>query len=267
MNNQPAFDRSILVPIFISAFSVIGIVVVLLIGRFMSAPPEVPVTPSATRFSYVYLGTEPAITTPLVEETEPEPEFPEFTEEPIEEPGEEPEPVFTAVFTTPTRPLPSTPIVLTVPIVTNSSATATTTSASVAPLNPGTYDNVDFRIAYTGSWQQSSVPGAYQNTLHVSSDPGPPASTISFRFIGTQLRLLYQGGSTLGELRITIDSTSVTLDQSSGNEWVSDTFANSTHTVSITHTGGGSVNIDQIIIPEIPNTATVTVTPTRTSIP
>ena len=66
MNNQPAFDRSILVPIFLSGFSVIGIVVVLLIGRSLSTPPEVPMTPSATRFSYVYLGTEPAITTPLV---------------------------------------------------------------------------------------------------------------------------------------------------------------------------------------------------------
>ena len=54
MNNQPAFDRSILIPIFISVFSVIGIVAVLLIGRAMSAPPEVPVTPSATRFSFRY---------------------------------------------------------------------------------------------------------------------------------------------------------------------------------------------------------------------
>lgn len=257
MDNQPAFDRSILIPIFISGFSVIGIVVVLLIGRALSAPPEVPVTPSATRFQYVYLGTEPAITTPLIQETE-------IGSEPTEEPIQEPEEEFTPDATTPTLPVASTPIILTLPNVTNTSAPATATSASVPPLNPGTYDDVDYRIAYAGSWEQSNVPGAYQNTLHVSLDPGPPASTISFRFIGTQLRLLYQGGSTLGEMRIAIDNTSETLDQSSGNEWVSDTFTNSTHTVLITHTGGGSVNIDQIIIPEIANTPTPTRTPTPT---
>ena len=50
MDNQPAVDRSLLIPILLSGFSVIGILVVLLIGRSLSAPPEVPMTPSATRF-------------------------------------------------------------------------------------------------------------------------------------------------------------------------------------------------------------------------
>ena len=43
MDNQPAFDRSILIPILLGGFSVIGIIVVLLIGRSLSAPPEIPV--------------------------------------------------------------------------------------------------------------------------------------------------------------------------------------------------------------------------------
>ncbi len=92
MDNQPTFDRSLLIPIFISGFSVIGIVVVLLIGRSLSAPAEVPMTPSATRFPYVYLGTEPAITTPLIEETQiGATEEPIFTDEPIvEEPTDAP---------------------------------------------------------------------------------------------------------------------------------------------------------------------------------
>jgi alkyl hydroperoxide reductase subunit AhpF len=77
------------------------------------------------------------------------------------------------------------------------------------------------------------------------------------------LRLVYQGGNTLGQVRITIDNVSDTLDQSSGNEWVSDLFANGTHTVLITHVGGGSVNLDQVIIPEPANTPT----PTRTATP
>ena len=260
MDNQPAVDRSLLIPILLSGFSVIGILVVLLIGRSLSAPPEVPMTPSATRFSYVYLGTEPAVSTPLIEDTESvitdEPIF----EEPTEPQGTPPPPV----FQTPTRPGPLTPIVL--PSATgnlqrtNTPAPPTATSASGPPLNPGTYDDVDSHLIYTG-WNATNVTGAYSNTLHVSFSPG---STITFRFIGRDLRLLYQGGSTLGQIRITIDSVSENLDQSSGSEWVSDSFTNGTHTVLITHVGGGSVNLDQVIIPEPLGTPTVTPTPTRT---
>ena len=257
MDNQPAFDRSILIPIFISGCSIIGIIVVLLIGRVLNAPAEVPVTPSATRFSYVYLGTEPVITTPLPEDTEiviTEP--PAVTEEPTEAP------------VTPTRATPPTLIILGSPTsnpqATNTPAPPTPTSASGPPLNPGTYDDVDSHLIYSGSWASSSVPGAYQNTLHVSLNPGPPASTISFRFIGRQLRLVYQGGNTLGQMRISIDGSSLeTLDQSSGNEWASELLPNSTHNVVITHIGGGAVNLDQVIIPEPSNTPTPT--PTRTA--
>lgn len=244
MDNQPAFDRSILIPIFLSGLSVIGIIVVLLIGRSMNSPAEVPVTPSATRFQYVFLGTEPVLTTPLVEETEielPEPEVP--TEAPIQEP--------------PTSPAIATPIILATPTPNpqqTNTPPPTATSASGPPLNPGTYDDVDSRIVYNG-WNATNSGG----TLHVSIAPG---STITFRFIGRELRLLYQGGNTLGQVRITIDNVSDTLDQSSGSEWVSDLFASGTHTVLITHVGGGSVNLDQIIIPEPANTPTPTRTPT-----
>lgn len=261
MDTQPTFDRSLLIPIFISGCSVIGIVVVLLAGRALSAPAEVAVTPSATRFQYVYLGTEPAITTPLTEGTEFLP-----TEEPIEEPiEEEPGGMITPLVptpttaTTPTRPGAGTPIVLTLPNTTNTSP-PTSTSASGPPLNPGTYDDVDARLVYNG-WNATGSTGS---TLHVSVVPG---STVSFRFIGTQVRLLYQGGSTLGQVRITIDTVSETLDQSSGNEWVSDPFTTGTHSVLITHISGGSVNLDQVIIPEPVSTGTPTATPTRTPNP
>jgi hypothetical protein len=247
MDNQPAFDRGVLIPIFIGGFSVVGIVVVLLIGRSLNSPPEVPVTPSATRFPYLFLGTEPVITTPLIEESEiPLPEGP--TEEPA----------VTQAPVTPTLPARPTPIILATPTTgaqqTNTPPPPTVTSASGPPLNPGTYDDVDSRLVYTG-WNATNFGG----TLHVSTVTG---STISFRFIGRQLRLIYQGGSTLGQMRITIDNVSETLDQSSGTEWVSDPFTNSTHTVLITHTVGSSVNLDQVIIPALANTATPT--PTRT---
>ncbi|HEX5943265.1 MAG TPA: hypothetical protein VFY66_13370 [Anaerolineales bacterium] len=259
MDDQPAFDRSILIPIFLSGFSVIGIVVVLLIGRSLSAPPEVPMTPSATRFAYVYLGTEPAITTPLIDETEivitDEPIFEEPTEEQITAPP---------VLATLTRPGPSTPIIL--PSATgnlqrtNTPAAPTASSVSSAPLTPATYDDVDSNLVYSppNAWAANNAGG----TLHVSTVPG---STISFRFVGTQLRLRYQGGLSLGQMRITVDNVSETLDQSDGNtEWLwPNSLTNVTHTVLITHVGGGAVNLDQVII-LAPATPTPSVTPTRT---
>jgi hypothetical protein len=240
-----------LIPIFIGGFSVVGIVVVLLIGRSLNSPPEVPVTPSATRFPYLFLGTEPVITTPLIEESEiPLPEGP------TEEPGVTEAPV------TPTLPARPTPIILATPTTgaqqTNTPPPPTVTSASGPPLNPGTYDDVDSRLVYSG-WNATNFGG----TLHVSNTPG---STISFRFIGRQLRLIYQGGSTLGRIQIAITSSNgnvatETVDQSSGNEWASVPFANGTYAVSITHLSGGSVNLDQVIIREPANTPTPTRTP------
>lgn len=254
MDNQPAFDRGLLIPIFLSGFSVIGIVVVLLIGRSLSAPPEVPMTPSATRFAYVYLGTEPAITTPLTEGTEVV-----LTEEPIFEEPTDPSP---PVLITPTRPGPSTPIIL--PSATaNTPMPPTATSVSAPPLTPNTYDDVDSNLVYSppNAWAANNVGG----TLHVSTAPG---STISFRFIGTQLRIRYQGGLSLGQMRVTVDNVSETLDQSDGGtdwDWPN-SLTNVTHTVLITHISGGAVNLDQVII-LAPATPTPTVTPTRTSAP
>src|SRR6266540_2155791 len=69
MDNRPTIDRDILLPIFFGGFSIIGIIVVLLIGRSLNSPPPVSASPSATQFQYIYLGTEPAITTPLTEES------------------------------------------------------------------------------------------------------------------------------------------------------------------------------------------------------
>jgi hypothetical protein len=254
MDNQPAVDRSLLIPILLSGFSVIGIIVVLLIGRTLSAPPEVPMTPSATRFSYVYLGTEPAVSTPLIEDTEvvitDEPVF----EEPTEPQGTPPPPV----FQTPTRPGPLTPIILpsaTVVLRTNTPASPTMTSASGLLLAAGVHD--DANLVYSAGWDANNVAGA---TLHVSTQPGP---TLSFQFTGTQLRIGYIGGTSLGEMTVAIDNASEIIDQSGSEgyvEWVwPNSLANITHTVVITHRRGGAVNLDKIIIPPPP-----TPTPTRT---
>lgn len=251
MDNQPAFDRSILIPIFISGCSVIGILVVLVMGRWLNAPGQVPMTPSATRFQYVYLGTEPAITTPVIEETEVPPTGPPAVG------SEEPTPL--AVSPTSTTP----PLIIVGsptnnPQATNTNTpTTTVTSASAPPLNPGTYDDIYPDIIYNG-WEATNA----GSTLHVSFAPG---STISFSFIGTEVHLRYQGGSTLGVIQITIDNdtnSSRTQDQSSGNEWASDELPNGTHSVVVKHVSGPPVNIDQIIIRRPENTKTPTATRT-----
>lgn len=254
MDNKPSIDRELLFPILIGGFSIVGIVVVLVIGRAMNSPAAVAATPSATPFQYVYLGTEPAISTPLFEGSEIAPPF-EVTSDDAPSIDETP-----ILATSTNSASVSTPLVLPTLNATNT-APPSATSASGPPLNPGTYDDIDSHFVYSGSWDPTRVTGAYANTLQVSTTPG---STITFRFIGREMRLFYQGGNTLGEMRITIDNVTDTLDQSEGSEWVSDVFANGTHTVVITHVGGGSVNLDYVIIPEVPTTATPSATPTAT---
>lgn len=251
MNKRAPIDLELLVPILIGGFSVVGIVVVLFLGRLLNSPAEIAPTPSSTPFQYVYLGTEPAITTLVVDGSE----LP-----PSEEPGE----VAPTMVEFTRRPA-ATPIILgtatsTAGVQRTNTSPPTSTSASGPPLGAGTFDDIDYRLVYKGAWESRPLTGAYGNTLHVSLVPSS-TSTISFRFIGRELRLFYQGGSTLGRLTIMIDNETETLDQSDGTEWVSETYSNGTHTVLITHIGGGSVNLDYVIIPEVPATATRTPTP------
>jgi hypothetical protein len=258
MNNQPGFDRELLIPIVVGGLSVVGIIVVLLVGRSLNAPAEVPATPSSTPFQYVYLGTEPAITTLVVDGSELPP-----TEEPFEE---EPDNVFPPPATS-TRPAVATPIILTQPNTTGtptgisrtSTPSRTPTGNTTAPAN--TYD--DTVLTYTGSWVSlTGVDGAYQETLHISNTTG---NTVTFTFTGTEIHVFYQSGPTSGTMTITIDSLGdPPISQQSTTqikEWVSDTLSSGTHTVVIAHSGGGSINIDRLYIPA------PTPTPTRTPTP
>jgi len=136
-------------------------------------------------------------------------------------------------------------------------------------LNPGTYDDTDSHFLYSGNWtSQNNVSGAYQNTLHISNTLNTPNNSVTFGFIGRELRLFYQSGPSLGTIRISIDGAQFDLDQSDNStqtsEWVSATLDNGTHTVVISHIDGGSVNLDSIIVPEVP---TGTSTPTSSPAP
>lgn len=258
MDNQPSFDRSILIPIGVGIFSLIGICVVLVMGRVNASRATVEEVPTATPFKYSLIGTEPAVAILTIDG---------FTESPVTV-----DPTFRPPETV--VALPTNTIAAVVPLITLPSTiiantpTRTPASASTAPLNAGTYDDTDSHIVYSGNWiSQSGVSGLYQDSLHVSNTLG---NTMTFTFIGQQVRLFYQQGTSLGNFTLKIDNNDPkTYAQSSGStifELASDFLTTGTHTVLITHASGGSINFDKIIIPEIILTP-VPPTPTSTTNP
>lgn len=256
MNNQPSFDRTLLIPIGVGVFSLIGLCVILVGGRIVSIRGNVEVIPSATPFQYALIGTEPAEVTTTPEEFATEAPF--ATEIlPLTTPTSGP--FSTLVVLTPNRTASpasgatrtNTPGTQ----VTNPAPSRTPTTASTAPFGAGTFDDLDYRMVYSGSWtKQSNVPGAYQNTLHVSGTLG---NSIFFRFIGQELRVFFQAAPSLGTIRLNMDNaTNYDMNEANSStqiyEWVLPSVTNGTHTVTITHLSGGSVNLDYIIIPEVP---------------
>lgn len=279
MDNQPSFDRSLIIPIVVGGLSVLGIIVVLLIGSFLNSPAAVAVTSSATPFQYVYLGTEPLITTPLTagsviapltdEQTDP---FP-IEATPIQTTSIRATPIAatpirtTSIFAT--RPSVSTALILSTitssnnPVLLTSTPGGVPTSSTAAA--PNTYDDTDTRLEYRGNWiSQTNVSGAYLGTLHRSDTTD---DSVTFTFTGQEIHLFYQAGPSLGSITITIDgigppplSQAQTVTQN--KEWVpSEPLSDGTHIIVITHSGGGSVNIDSLLVPA------ATVTPTRTPTP
>ena len=253
MDNQPPFDRGLLIPALIGVFSVIGIFSVLLFNRYNTARAAVTGTPTETPFKYIFLGTEPAIS------TEPSPE-----EVGTATLSEEPPSVFTQappIILTPNTPQVTTPN-------TPSSATVTPASASPAPLNAGTYDDAYPGLIYSEGWvAQTNVSNANNSTLHISTTLTSPGNSVTFRFIGQDVRILYQSGPSLGTVRVMLDTTQTLLNQSAtSNELVLAAATSGTHTVIITHLNGAAVNLDSVIIPSL-GTPTVTPTSTPTSTP
>lgn len=259
MDNRPSFDRELLLPILVGGFSIFGIIIILLIGRLNAARASVIVVDTETPFKYIFLGTEPVLS----------PESPEASETGLftDIPFDSPTPPSSVI-----TPALGTPTLRTTALVTqNTTSQPTSTSASGPPLNPGTYDDVDSHLVYDGGgWAAQEVDSAYKGTLHVSQVPG---SSVTFKFIGTQVRFGYQVAASLGTVTIRIDDTNYDpLSQSDTsaaiNEWISPSpLSSSSHTVTITHASGGSVNLDYVIVPDVALTGTPTATPTRTPTP
>lgn len=260
MDKQLVLDRTLLVPVLVGVLSVCGICSVLVAIRLNPGRASIEVEQTSTPFQYVFLGTEPVISTGTIEGNSDEEEVATATPDFFSSPTQATPLVLASRTTSPG----GSPITL--PAATNTRApTSSPTSASSAPLGAGTYDDTHNRLIYSGDWEtQSNVSGANLNTLHVSSVLNTPGNSVAFQFIGQEIRIFYQAGPSLGSISLNIDNKVYEISQNNAStdifEWVIPQVTAGTHTVTITHISGGSVNIDKIIIPDPSITATPTIT-------
>jgi hypothetical protein len=253
MENKPKPDADLLTPLLLGVLSILGIGVIFFSVR-ASSMRQAEITPSATPFRFLYLGTEPGLSTLT---PQPTPTFIVIEESPAPiKPSVEPP------FGTPVPGLPqptvsgdSPPPFPTQPAGQPNTPTFTPTIPSVL----AKYDDTYFGILYDGQWtSQTNVSGAYQNTLHISFTI---ENYALFTFVGQQVILTYQAGPSLGTIRIDLDGIEFQVSQSSPQtklvDWASPILILGTHDLIIEHLSGGSVNIDSITIPDI-RTATPT---------
>jgi len=265
MDNKPSFDRSIFIPIFIGFISVVGICLVLFAARLSATRGTVQAVETETPMKYQFLATEPGIAmptdAPLATATATEIPTLVIIDLP---PTLTPTAVSTLVVVpnATNAPVTAVPTLVIVPNTTKALATPATASPTALVLNV-TYDDTDFKFNYTGNWvSQNNVIGAYQNTLHISNTIG---DSVQLSFVGQKIRYTYQAGPSLGAIAILLDNVDFSLDQSASatvlSEWESPVLVLSSHTLTITHISGGSVNLDLI---EILDLSTPTPTPTGT---
>ncbi|MBV6402978.1 MAG: hypothetical protein CNIPEHKO_03300 [Anaerolineales bacterium] len=274
MDNKPTFDRAFVIPLALGVFALFGICLVLLLGQLSSFRSVSVVSETSTPFKYLLLGTEPGFTTLTPDDSAAEEGAtseptttpfdldvlrPTSTEETEEIDATKAPTKPSSVLTQPASSKPTKPA----SAPTSTAPSKPTTSPSNAPLNPGTYDDFDAHIQYEGNWiEQVDVPDAFEDTLHVSNILN---NSLSFRFIGEQIRIFYQEGPGLGSVRISLDGLDFDLNQSASatsiQEWPSRILVNGTHSITITHLSGGSINLDSLIVPDPILTPTPTATP------
>lgn len=249
MEEKPTTDLTTLAPILLGALSLIGIAAVFIYGRMEATRPPSVVTPTETAFKYIYLGTEPGLST-LTPEATPTAIFTPTVSEPM-----------IITFTPAANNIPS-PIFPTSPILPTLPGGPTPTVTPTLPAILSKVDDTYFEILYDGDWvAQSNVSGTHQNTLHISFTAG---NSASYTFAGQQVIISSQAGPSLGKVSVNLDGLVFELDQTSAEtqlkDWRSPLLVKGTHTLVITHLSGGSVNLDSITIPDV-----ATPTPTVTS--
>ncbi len=245
MDKKPSVDLGYLAPILLGVLSVIGILVVYFVWRTNALRPAGEAVSTETPFRYIYLGTEPGLST-----LTPEPTWtPIFIEPPAPAPTEDPlvtvtqgPPINTSV---PTQPIQRTP---------------TPTASETLQAILSKFDDTYYEILYDGEWTgQSNVTGAYQNTLHISFET---ENYALFTFVGQQIIVTFQAGPSLGSILINLDGLEYEVSQSSSEtqlvEWRSPVLILGTHSITVEHMSGGSVNLDSLTIPDLSPTVTTT---------
>ncbi|HAV76359.1 MAG TPA: hypothetical protein DCX53_03295 [Anaerolineae bacterium] len=245
MNKKRLFDFEIILPILFGGLSVAGIGIVFLLGSLYNPFESTLRLETNTPYEFIYLGTEPGISTVTAEATSTS------------------TPIATNDFPRPVTDEPQqTDVVL--------PTRQPTLAATVTPTIPSVLSKVDdtyFQLLYDGDWvSQSNVTDTYQNTLHISFTVG---NFVTFTFVGQQVIVSYQSGPSLGRISISLDGKVTEVDQSGPTtqlaNWQSAILSRGTHTIVIAHLSGGSVNLDSITIPDVATptpTSTITLTPT-----
>ncbi len=120
------------------------------------------------------------------------------------------------------------------------------------PPGPGTYQNTDSLIDFTGNWTTWSDARASGGSTLYSNDETAEAT---FWFTGRQVSLLFTRYTTRGNIAITIDDgTPVTLNQygsglSFQNRWDSPIMDEGIHVVHFYHPGGSHyIDFDALIV-------------------
>lgn len=232
MSEQRPLDRGIFIPIGIGILSITGIILILLTVYLDQSKASAVSSPSPTPFKYLLLATE-TLTPELVEA-----DIPENT------PSEEEE---ASSATPPAAPDFSVTLANTDALATNASPGVTSTLSinDASVFTEGMYDDIDERIAYTGSWINEIVESAYGETMFISTTTG---DTAAFTFIGTQLQIGYLADPTFGTAIVSIDGVEYSLDQSSGSKWLSPELPFGEYPVILTHENGELIVLDYINI-------------------
>ncbi|MBN2385664.1 MAG: trypsin-like serine protease [Anaerolineales bacterium] len=120
------------------------------------------------------------------------------------------------------------------------------------PLPPGTHDNKNSSILYSGSWSAYTGSGPYLNTLNYSSLVG---SEAYFSINGNSFRLTYTANTNRGLARIYVDGALYqTINQNSASlawqqSWTSGILPGPTpHTIRIVHDSGSTIDVDAIAV-------------------
>ncbi len=125
-----------------------------------------------------------------------------------------------------------------------------------APLNPGTYENTNANLLYTGPWEIYTGSGPTANSLHYSTTVG---SDVIFQINGNRFGLTYTGFTNRGVAEIYVDGALyATLNQYNATlawqrTWTSGVLPGATpHTVQIVHKSGAVVDVDAVTVSNAP---------------